>query len=135
MARAIKVSWASSHYRYGRDDGVRVRFDVTCATDMDTHIFAYRMLPADGKGAAAGFFSHICSPVDLAEYPADEPRVGESPEWFRLSYVDVYLRSVTEAENFVEIVRADIHRILTTLTTMDTLIPGGEDIVGIDCDP
>ena len=96
---------------------------------------ASALLPTDGNGAAEGFFSHICSPVDLTEYPADEPRVGESPEWFRLSYVDVYLRSVTEAENFVEIVRADIHRILTTLTTMDTLIPGGEDIIGIDCDP
>ncbi len=135
MSRSIRLVWASSHYTFGRDDGVRVRFDVTCATGLETKIFAYRMAPVDASGLAHGFFSHICSPVDMAEYPADEPGVNQSPEWFRLSYVDVLVRSVTEAEDFIAIVRSDVRRLLSTLTKMDTIFTNGTEVVGVDCDP
>lgn len=137
MARSIKIKWATSHYRYGVDDGVRVRFDVVCATGLDTRVFAYRMLPTTPHGGQEGFFSHICSPVDLEEYPADGPTAGCSPEWFRLSYVDVLVRSVQEAADFVQIVREDVRRIITTLETMDTLFNEGTELMGNapTCDP
>ncbi len=135
MARSIKIQWASSHYAFGRDDGVRVRITVTCTDGLDTRIFAYRMAPVDGSGGTNGFFSHICSPVDMAEYPADEPVAGQSPEWFRLSYVDVFLRSVEETEKFIEIVKSDIRRLLSTLSTMDIIFTNGTEIVGTDCTP
>lgn len=134
MTRSITIRWASSHYVLGRDDGVRVRFDVVCSTNVTPKIFAYRMEPIE-NGKAAGFFSHICSPVDIEEYPADYPTEGKSPEWFRLSFVDVYLRSVTEAEDFIEIVISDVRRILQTLNTMDTIFTGGTEIVGAACEP
>jgi hypothetical protein len=134
--RSIKLSWASSHYRYGTDDGVRVRFDVICAEEMTTKVFAYRMLPLSPKtGEAVGTFSHVCSPPDVAEYPADEPAPASSPEWFRLSYVDVLVRSVTEAENFIAGVREDVRRLKLTYDKMDEIFPGGTDILGDDCDP
>lgn len=135
MVRSIKVRWASSRYVHGRHDGVRVRFDVDCASGLDTRIFAYRMRPVNSSGSAEGFFSHICSPVDMAEYPADEPVAGQSPEWFRLSFVDVMLRSVTEADDFIAAVRSDVRRILATLSTMDTIFTNGTDLIGDDCDP
>lgn len=135
MPRSIKVQWSSSNYRLHRDDGIRVRIWVDCATGLDTRVFAYRQMPINASGGQAGFFSHICSPSDMTEYPADEPRANESPEWFRLSFVDVFLRSVTEADDFIQIVREDILRLLTTLATMDTIFLRGTDIVGEDCDP
>jgi len=136
MARSIKIRWASSHYVLGKDDGVRVRFDVVCASNMATKVFAYRMLPRSPNGGLEGFFSHICSPVDIEEYPADGPVAGSSPEWFRLSYVDVMVRSVEEAEDFIAIVREDVRRIVDTLNKMDTIFPGGTEVIGSgDCDP
>ncbi len=136
MARSIKIRWASSHYVYGQDDGVRVRFDVVCAGEMDTKVFAYRMLPLSPNGGAEGFFSHICSPVDLEEYPEDGPLAGTSPEWFRLSYVDVLVRSVTEAEDFIAIVRDDVRRLVSTLNKMDAIFTGGTEVIGTeDCEP
>ena len=136
MVRSVKLRWASSHYRLPQDDGVRVRFDVVCATGLSTRIFAYRMEPVDTDGTAHGFFSHICSPVDLAEYPANGPTPGKSPEWFRLPYVDVFLRSVQEAEDFIEIVKADVRRLIRTLHGMDTIFTNGTEVVGdIDCQP
>lgn len=136
MARSIKIKWATSHYRFGQDDGVRVRFDAVCADGMPTKVFAYRMLPKSPNGGAEGHFSHICSPVDLEEYPEDGPVPPMSPEWFRLSYVDVLVRSVTEAADFIQIVREDVRRIVATLKTMDSLFIGGVEAVGdADCSP
>jgi hypothetical protein len=83
-----------------------------------------------GAGERVGEFSHVCSPVDLEEYPEDEPIAGQRPEWFRLNYVDVLLRSRTEVHEFIKEVCADVNRLKGTLDLTDTLIPGGELWVG-----
>jgi len=134
--RSIKIRWSASHYVYDKDDGVRVRFDVVCANNMATKIFAYRMLPLNpATGSAVGHFSHVCSPPDLEEYPESEPSPAAAPEWFRLSYVDVLVRSVSEAADFIEAVRSDVRRLKHTLDTMDVMFAQGEEILGGDCDP
>jgi len=136
MSRSIKLTWTSSDYTLGTDDAIRVRIEAACAEGVTTKIFAYRLLPADPYGAENGTFSHICSPVDLEEYPADEPGVTDSPQWFRLSYVDVLVRSTEEAEDFVEVVRSDVRRLVASLNRTDTLYADGEELVGTpDCDP
>ena len=132
--RAIKIRWACSHYIANVYDGVRVRFDVVEATGMPMKIFGYLgqpMRPSTGERAHA--FDHVCSPPDLAEYPEDEPYPNVRPDWLRLSYVDVLVRSLDEAHDFIEAVREDVRRLKATLDTMDTLVPGDEEWV--DADP
>lgn len=135
--RSLKIKYATSHYVFGRHDGVRIRVDITCGTNIDTSVFAYRMLPADPYGNNEGHFSHICSPVDMADWPKGGPNVGNSPEWFRLPYVDLLVRSVAEAQNLLEIIKCDLKRLLDTLCTMDTLMPGENELFtcggGVDC--
>ena len=136
MARSIKIRWATSHYTFGVDDGVRIRFDVVCSEGMASKVFAYRMLPLSPQGNATGHFSHICSPPDVEEYPEDGPTAGSSPEWFRLSYVDVLVRSVEEAADFIQIVREDVRRLKSTLDTMDSIFNEGQELIGTeDCVP
>lgn len=132
--RGVSYRWASSNYRVGRDDGIRIRFDIDQACGVDREVFAYRMLPATpGTGDKEGHFSHICSPVDIADYPKDAPRAGHVPEWFRLDYVDVLVRSTAEAADFMRIVREDLESLNETLNRMDTLVPGGEEQIGDVC--
>lgn len=129
--RSIEYKWASSYYRVGRDDAVRVRFDVLNACNMPAEVFAYRMLPVDpSNGQSAATYDHTCSPVDLVEYPANEPVPGESPEWFRLSYVDVLVRSTAEAVAFVNRVRRDLSSLKASLDRTDTLMPGIVEMIG-----
>lgn len=130
--RRITVKWATSHYVLGSIDGIRIRIEVECSADVGGgKIFAYRMLPKDpATGEKEGFFSHVCSPVDLEEYPADAPVPTHVPEWFRLSYVDVLVRSWTEAEAFINDVISDVRRLKTTLDAMDTVAPTGAEDVG-----
>lgn len=133
--RRITITWATSYYRIGVDDGIRVRFDASGAVDMPVRIFAYRMLPLNPRtGQEAGHFDHVCSPPDLADYPEDEPRPGIRPEWFRLSYVDLMVRSQEEVADLVEAVLEDVRRLKHTLDRMDTLQPGDAEQVGISPD-
>lgn len=132
MARRIRIHWATSRYKLGRDDAIRVRIEVACADGLPSDkIFAYRLLPKNPKtGSKRGFFSHICSPADLEDYPEDEPYPTHVPSWFRLNYVDVLLRSTTEAEALIEDVRSDIRRLLRSLKAVDTVFFTGEDAFG-----
>jgi hypothetical protein len=52
------------------------------------------------------------------------------PEWFRLNYVDVLLRSRAEVNAFIRDVVEDVQRLKTTLDTADTLLPGGQLWIG-----
>lgn len=134
--RSVRIKWASSHYTLPKDDGIRIRIECECAVGLSTKLFAYRMEPVMPGGVTNGFFSHICSPVDMAEYPEDAPTPGQSPEWFRLDFVDVLVRSVLEAEDFILIVREDVRRLLRTLNKMDTIFTQGTEIVGdVSCQP
>lgn len=129
--RGIRLHWACSHYVLGRHDGVRVRIDATGSCGMPTKVFGYRLLLTNPRtGLREGFFSHVCSPPDLADYPEDGPVAPRRPEWFRLAYVDVFLRSIQEAEDFIQCVRSDVRRLKATLDTMDTLIPEGDEDIG-----
>lgn len=131
--RSLAWTYASSYYRAGRDDGVRVRFDVTSGCNISPKVFAYLMQPVNPlTGSTAGTFSHVCSPVDLEEYPEDEPIEDAEPPWYRLDYVDVLVRSVEEAAQFIADVQVDLNRLKDTLDVTDTLFPGVDGVIGTD---
>ena len=132
--RGITLNWATSPYIFQVHDGIRVRVWVSAACEMESAIFAYRMLTvAPATGAATAHFSHICSSVDLAEYPVDEPVAPSRPEWFRTSSVDVLLRSQEEADNFITTVREDVAKLKLTLDTIDTLEEATTATLGLTC--
>ena len=129
--RRVHLTWAVSAYHYHSTDGIRVRIEAGAAENMPSKIFAYLMLPLEpGTTERAGAFDHVCSPTDLEEYPADEPIPNVRPEWFRLDYVDVIVRSRAEAYAFIRDVAADVHVLKTTLDVTDRIEPAGEIWIG-----
>ena len=129
--RRIKLTWQVSRYNYHATDGIRVRITASNALLMPTKIFAYLLLPLKpGENEQVGAFDHVCSPTDLEEYPEDDPIPNARPEWFRLSYVDVLLRSRAEVEAFIKDVAEDVQRLKATLDLADTLLPRGELWIG-----
>jgi hypothetical protein len=129
--RQIKLTWGVSAYHFNQTDGVRVRIEATDNVGMTNKIFAYLMQPlVPGAENRVGSFDHICSPVDLEEYPETEPLPGVRPEWFRLDYVDVIVRSRTEAHAFIRDVAQDVYHLKTTLDLTDRIFPAGEITFG-----
>jgi hypothetical protein len=129
--RAVKLTWSVSRYNFESTDGIRVRITASDPHLMSAKVFAYLMLPlVPGATERAGAFDHVCSPIDLEEYPENAPIPNSRPAWFRLDYVDVLLRSRAEVEAFIRDVVEDVQRLKATLDVMDTLIPGGSVWVG-----
>lgn len=127
----LLLKWNVSRYRLNVHDGIRVYAWIDDYGGLaDGRVFAYLMKPVNPATLdRAGMFDHVCSPVDLDEYPADEPVPDSRPAWFRLNYVDVLVRSQYEADEFVEILRQDVQSIISTLKISQTLLPGGEELM------
>jgi hypothetical protein len=129
--RVVKLTWTVSRYNFESTDGIRVRITASEPNLMSAKVFAYLMLPLKpGEEDRVGSFDHVCSPVDLEEYPEDEPLPNSRPAWFRLDYVDVLLRSRAEVEAFIRDVVEDVQRLKGTLDVMDALVAGGSVWVG-----
>lgn len=105
-------------------DGIRVRLELLNAVNVPAELFAYRIVPEDSENVA--YFSHICSPSDIEEMPANAAQPEASPPWFRLSYADMLFRSRDEADEMIRVVREDIARLFRTLDLMATLGPSQE---------
>lgn len=75
-------------------------------------------------------FDHVCSSVDLEEYPEDEAVPNSRPAWFRLNYVDVMVRSREEAREFINSILEDVQLLKNTLDIADNLLPGGDAWIG-----
>lgn len=129
--RRIKLTWQVSRYYANSTDGIRVRITASDANLMPNKIFAYQLMPIGSADAErVGMFDHVCSPVDLEEYPEDEPVATLRPAWFRLAYVDVLLRSRTEVDAFIRDVTADVQSLKEVLDVADDLQPSGTLWVG-----
>ena len=126
--RSITIVKAASRYIYNRIDGIRVRIQAVEAAGMTTKVFAYLMAPTNpSTQERKGFFDHVCSPVDLEEYPADAPVENSVPAWFRMNYVDILVRSQKEADDFIESVLNDVAALKLTLNLQDSVQTIGEE--------
>ena len=126
IVRRIRLSHAYSRFVGPSADGSRLVVRVDVAEGIDRAVFAYLAIPAqpgDASGEARATFSHVCSPVDMAEYPAGSPYPDASPPWFRLESADLLFRSRVQAEQGLREIEADVLGLLTALLAMDLLGP------------
>jgi hypothetical protein len=129
--RNVHLEWSVSRYDINDIDGIRIRITATESNDMPTKIFAYQMLPVKPGGTQqVATFDHVCSSVDLEEYPEDQAVPNSRPAWFRLNYVDVMVRSREEAREFINSVIEDVQLLKNTLDIADDLLPGGDVWIG-----
>jgi hypothetical protein len=91
----VKLAHFFSRYQDDRHAGTRLKVVVLEAVNMDREVFAYRRIPLQPGGEndpQQAVFSHVCSPVDLEEFPIGAPLENHVPPWFRLDVVDVLFR-------------------------------------------
>jgi hypothetical protein len=130
-ARNVHLTWHVSRYYMNDIDGIRLRIEADDSNLMPTKIFAYQMLPVKpGEFEPVGAFDHVCSSVDLEEYPEDAPAPNSRPAWFRLDYVDVLLRSREEVREFINSVLEDVQILKNTLDITEELVPVGDVWIG-----
>lgn len=129
--RSVRLTWSTSRFLVNNADAIRVRIEAVDSISMPTAIFAYRLLPMTPTAVEqSGVFDHVCSAVDLEEYPETEPLAGSEPPWFRLSYVDLLLRTREEANDVINGIVADVDSLRNTLNNTETLENAGDIWLG-----
>ena len=109
MMRRLHISWYITPYTVNFTAGVRLRIVVDEVEGLSAKVFAYLVLPLSSiSQSQRAQFDHICSPVDLEEYPENAPTVNSQPAWFRLNYIDVTLRSMAELDRLLTDVQNDL---------------------------
>jgi len=107
--RKIKLTKQRTHQVRTDRDAQRLRVVASDGTNIDEHLFRYRMLPLDPSGSSLiAQFDGICSPDDLDNLPEDEASVGADPAWFRLDYVDLVVRAPETADELWDAIISDI---------------------------
>lgn len=122
----------------GQVDGKRIRYQVTRADNIpgapDGEIFAYVAEPLDPGDPTTmrAQFSHVSSTVDLEEYPLNEPRPTDDPPWFRMNYVDVKVRSLSEVDLIIRDLESDIQCMMDSLAIQCEVIGEADLCFGDD---
>lgn len=119
---------------YNKTDKRNIRVFIKCTSDTiaDTCIFAYSQTGAELT------FSHVCSTVDMVEYPkaTDEApaNFGESFKWFRKDYVDLIVPALSIAEDFIREVISDVKMLYKNMKAHNAIVTSEPITYKIDDD-
>ncbi len=100
----------------------RLQCEVIDAINVTKDVFLYKRSIVDPLLAdQADHFIAICSPFDLATYPANEPDAEQDPPFFRKNVIDILLPSVTQVVEVRSSIQSQLLNLLMLLRNLDNL--------------
>lgn len=104
-------------------DAFRIVVVASDAHLMPDEIFAFRQIPLQpGTAETSEVFDHVCSPVDLEEYPIGAPLTNAVPPWFRTDTVDLVYRTREQAMEALQLIVQDVISLINGMNTADVLV-------------
>jgi len=122
-----------NHYSLNVIDGFRIFGTITAVDSFpSTKLFRYERIPPTTPGGPieTDMFNGVCSPVDLQEFPEDDPFPNANPPYFRLDFFDLVFRTRELAMEAYEAILDDLGRLIRSQNAMDILGPPSTVIVG-----
>lgn len=81
-------------------EAYRLQITAVAISNMPKEIFVYRKEPSTALGAPTEeFFSHVCSPADLEQFPTNDPLTGEPP-YYRKDSIDIVEDTLEKIDAF-----------------------------------
>jgi len=109
----------------------RMTIEVTAYNNVEPNIFLYqRRNPEPPSTEDEDYFMGVCSPVDLDEYPVDNPRDTDPNKFFRMSDVDLITRNRELLELTWDALIEDVTELIQTLVDMCELGEGEALVIG-----
>jgi len=108
----------------------RVVVTASSATDMPAEIFLYTKQPTTAYADATDKYLKVCTPTDLAVYPAHEPTPDSSPPYFRLATIDVIDDSREQLLSLWRSIQARTAQLIDSLNISDELVESSEVWIG-----
>jgi hypothetical protein len=134
----IKLLMEMSEYTFPEEDrpirrqSWRMRITVVEVNNIDPNIFVYNLGVSDAEsGEKRKLFQNIASPVDLIEYAAGAPVDNTSPQFFRLSSVDMIHRNANVLQQTWDDIKVDVEDLIQNSAFLCEVEPGEEFTAGV----
>ena len=107
-----------------------VRVQIKCEKDLpestiDPAVFAYRRI--NGEYC----FDHVCSTVDMVDYPEiGTESNGESFKWARSDTVDILVRTLSIASDFIAEVKSDVKLLYMNMCAHNNIVGTEVAVIG-----
>lgn len=111
----VLTPFFESKYTVGNYTGYRLRVVASNAVGLSENVFRYIRSPGGKPGETIQEFNGVCSAVDMAELPENEPLEKNSKEFFRMNEVDLLFRSTQETVKAWEVITKEVSILLETL--------------------
>lgn len=113
----MSVSITLDHKIVRTENGT-VRLELTTtAFGMSSKVFAIEVFPCSADNEAPYYrFSHVCSPAELVEFPADNP--GDNC-YFRTNEIALIFDTDKMIAHVMKNMRADIARLVSEYNDLD----------------
>jgi len=124
----VQTQQIEDAYRFGV---YRIRIEAHDAVDMPEEVFMYLRRPVNAARAEeADYFDGVASPVDLGQYPVDEPNLEQSYQFFRKNYVVLDFASASVALAKLAEIEAAVQTLIDGVNATDHLVPCKEIRLG-----
>jgi hypothetical protein len=128
--KLTKYNVPNVNYQYLGAYRLRVEATDPLNTGADPHVFMFLRAPDNSDGSTDDYFHAVASPPDMADYPVGAPTTGTPYPFFRLDYVELDFRSVSDANEALEVIVREVNALLLSLAILDKLVPAEEFWVG-----
>jgi hypothetical protein len=123
MVRRIKLRRrVTKNVDYTTLGAYRLRIDAIESDGIEERVFVWRRDPVNPyTSEVTNTFFTVASPVDMEEYPPEEPDPYKAYPFFRRSWVDLLFRSVSQAEEAWQLIVQEVNNLITALNKLDTI--------------
>ena len=134
MARRLKLrkyNVVNVNYQYLGAFRLRVVAEALPGEDTDPNVFVFKREPPDPyTGVDVDTFCAICSPVDLADFPALEPDVNRNYPFFRRAEIELDFRATSQAEEIWLTIIREVGTLMQAMDRLEQLVLTEEVVVG-----
>ena len=126
MARALKIkkSDAGQNANYYWMSAYRLRIEIEDAVDMDDRVFLYRRDPTNPHTLETkDTFFTVCSPVDMEDFPPEEPDPAKQYPLFRRNWVELDFRATSQADEAYALIVRELNVLIFALNRLELLKP------------
>ncbi len=124
MARSLKVKRldAGPNVDYIHFSAYRLRVEIEEAVGLDDRVFLYQRRPVNPHtGDYTDVFVTVCSPVDMEDYPPDEPDPARQYPFFRLNFAELDFRATSQATEAYDIIVRELGTLCRALDRLERL--------------
>jgi len=108
---------------------------VDACGGMDARVFLWQRHPVDpNTGEERNELVTVCSPVDMSDFPAEEPDPSTTYPFFRRDWMELDYRAVSDAEEGWTAIRNAVSQLVSALDKLDILTLTIETRIGSTCE-